>query len=446
MACLKELPNELLKTILDGVAVADFENFAQINRHVRSLAQQRLEKHRHLSRQYATLSIPAFELKKTYHLLKIFMSTDHGQYVRTFVLDDLNRRTQHLTPEEVDWLLHEVSNIKIFVPALEEIQAARLSPADRMHHLDILTTLILYYTPNVSCIRLPSQLWPEVSVWLEPILREAVLGDSQSFLEKLTTVSSSVIGSSVNGRSLNHLLNVLKIPSIRKLQLDCLGENCVPRGQTSAICPIQTVELVPSHASQGYTIDSQALYAFLAQTKYLTTLNIQSGVVQYLASGQERSTYADILSPVRSTLRNLTILTLKGQWRTSSLRSLGSFIDFIALEHFEAAFDGIYPQHLPPSLRSIKLHGKASCVHGKRVGKKAYSTWVFIEAVLDGHKSGANPILNRLEFTTKLAAGNKMSREMLEEPMRQCTRAGIQLKAPDVVDNMIIPATSGIPS
>ncbi|KAL8644274.1 MAG: hypothetical protein Q9226_007848 [Calogaya cf. arnoldii] len=430
MACLEELPNELLKTILDCVAVADFENFAQINRHVRSLAQQRLGKHRQLSRQYAKISIPAFELKKTYHLLKTFMSTDNGQYVRTFVLDDISRCYQQLTPEEVDWLLQEVSNIKIFAQALEETKAARLSSEHWMHQQDILTTLILYHIPNVSCIRLP------VSVWLDAILLEAIQGDSRSALGKLTTVSTDW-----TGRSLSHLQNLLRIPSMRKIQLECL-ENWVPQGQTSAVCLIQTVELVLRHAHQRQYTTAPALNAFLTEVIHLTTLKIRISVREDTA-WPELSTIADILSPVRNTLRNLTIILPKGH-ETSMLRSLGSFANFIALKHFEADFDGIYPQLLPPSLRSIKLHGKAYCRYGTRVGKKYYSSRVFIEAVLEGHKSGANPRLIDLEFTEKLAHGNKRSREMLEEAMRQGTAVGIQLKAPDVVDNMIVPATSRV--
>ncbi|KAI4240074.1 MAG: hypothetical protein L6R42_011588, partial [Xanthoria sp. 1 TBL-2021] len=134
-----------------------------------------------------------------------------------------------------------------------------------------------------------------------------------------------------------------------------------------------------------------------------------------------------------------------GEHNMSIVHWLGSFAGFIALEHFEADFDGIYPQYLPSSLRTMKLHGKACCIYGKSVGKKRYSARNFIEAVLEGHKSGANPRLKDLEFTDKLAAGNKRSREMLEESMRQCAPFGIQLKAPDVADNALAPTTSRIP-
>lgn len=451
MACFDDLPNELLTIVLDYIAIADFENFAQINRLINSLAQQRLEKHRRWSRLYASTTITMFDLRSTYDLLKNFMHTDHGQYVRTLVLEGLRgvffhgangQHIQELTPSAVDCLVHEVSTRKIFAQALEEAEGTNLREKIWIHRRDILVALVLLCTPNVRHLRLHSNtfyFWAN-AVWLHAILRQAVLGNSQTVLGKLTSVI--VYG---NGLSLICFQDLIRIPSVRKLQLDSL-ENWIPQDRASAPCPLETVELMPSLLEFGTpTVDSRALHAFLAETKFLTTLGIQTRVFEDV-QWPELLTFADILSPVCSTLRNLTILYPKGEHNMSIVHSLGSFAGFIALEHFEADFDGIYPQYLPSSLRTMKLHGKACRIYGKSVGKKRYSARNFIEAVLEGHKSGANPRLKDLEFTDKLAAGNKRSREMLEESMRQCTPLGIQLKAPDVVDNALAPTTSRITS
>ena len=203
------------------------------------------------------------------------------------------------------------------------------------------------------------------------------------------------------------------------------------------------------HPVSTYFVSSQALHAFLTETKHLTTLNIQTKVFEDLRPPVFLS-FADILSPVCSFIRRLTILYPTKEHNTTIVRSPGSFVNFIALEFFEAHFDSIYPQYLPPSLQTIKLHGKACCMYGetlgtKRFGNKRYSARIFIEAVLKGHKSGKNPRLKDLQWTAKLAAGKKRSRELVEDSMRQCIPFGIQFKAPDVVDNAIARPTSTVP-
>ncbi|KAL8750994.1 MAG: hypothetical protein Q9199_006712 [Rusavskia elegans] len=450
MARFDDLPNELLTIVLDYVAIADFENFAQINRLINSLAQQRLEEHRRWSRLYASTTIPTFDLRSTYDLLKNIMHTDQGQYIRTLVLDRLGvfftpgangTPNQEWTPSAVDCLVHEVCTRKIFARALEEAEGTNLREEIWTHRRDILSVLPLLCTPNVRHLKLPSNSYdPRANpVWLQAILRQAILGNSQTVLGKLTSVF--LYG---NGLSLSFFQDLIRIPSVRKLQLDSL-KDWIPQDRASAPCPLETVELMPGHAYRHNTVNSRALHAFLAETNFLTTLDIQSRVFENV-QWPELLTFADIMSPVCSTLRNLTILYPKGEHNNSIVHWLGSFADFTALEHFEADLDGIYPQYLPSSLRTIKLHGKACCIYGKSVGKKRYSARIFIEAVLEGHKSGANPRLKHVEFTDKLAAGNKRSRELLEESMRQCAPFGIQLKAPDVVNNALAPTTSRVPS
>ncbi|KAL8865496.1 MAG: hypothetical protein Q9198_009296, partial [Flavoplaca austrocitrina] len=129
MPCFDDLPNELLAIILDYVTVPDFENFAQINRHVKRVAQQQLERHRMLSRQYASIKLPACNLKSMCDLLKTFMTTTHGQYGRAVVYNrslDFHGHARELRPEDVDWLIHQVSIRKIFTLALAQSDGADL--------------------------------------------------------------------------------------------------------------------------------------------------------------------------------------------------------------------------------------------------------------------------------------------------------------------------------
>ena len=434
------LPNELLAIILDYVAIPDFENFAQINRHVKQVAQQRLERHRLLSRQHASTEIPACNLNFMFDLLKTLMTTDYGQYIRTVVFDrstNFHRHAPDLRPEDIDWLIHQVSVRKTFTLARAQSDGADLREKVWNYRRDILSALVLLCIPNVRHMTFTNDLfdswWPD-PIWLQIVLGPRARDDPQRGLEKLASVHMS--GSSVSCYPFRGF--ILRTPSLRKLRLDSL-HTWSPQGQAYALCRITTFKLIPKPSDLFHSVDSKALQTFLTETKQLTDLTIESKVLED-TKAPRLSTFAELLSPVASTLRNLAILDPRGEHNNSVVHWLGSFVDFIALEYFEPHFDGIYPKYLPPSLQRTKLHGKACCVYGKTEGKKRYSARVFVEAVLEGHKSGANPSLKYLEFTERLSPRDKRARKILEEAMRQCAPLGIQLQAPDVIDNSIAPA------
>ncbi|KAL8991748.1 MAG: hypothetical protein Q9169_007688 [Polycauliona sp. 2 TL-2023] len=431
-----DLPNELLAIISDFIAVADFENFVQINRTVHVLAQERLKEHRRLSRQYKTLTVPTLSLKSTYDLLKNFTTTDHGHYVRSFLINKSSyyhfwqpgQSDQPLTPEDIEWLLHGIPARDFFAQPLEEAEGPDTWGAG------VLSALILLHTPNLHHLELPF-VRGELR-WLQAILRQAVSGGSHAVLGKLTSASLSH-----SDQNLDDCRDLIRIPSMRKLQLNRL-ETWTPRGQASATCPLEKVEL--EHLSIKYHATPQALCGLLQETNHLTTLDLRCQVT-YDPKWAKLSTYVDMLSSVRSVLRKLIILYPTLENRTIAL-SPGSFLDFTALEYFETYFDGIYPQYLPSSLQSIKLHGKACCINGTLVGGKRYSASLFIEAVLEGHKSGTNPNLMHLEFTEKLAPRYKRNREMLKELMLQCAAFSIQINAPNVVENVMVSPEHSAPS
>ncbi|KAI4101681.1 MAG: hypothetical protein LQ339_004915 [Xanthoria mediterranea] len=449
MACFNDLPNELLTMILNYVAAADIQNFAQINHRINSLAQQPLKKHRRLSRQYATVTISADNVRDTCDLLDHLLRTDHGHYIQVFVIDTYPspyegrwQCNRDMTSSALESLVHEVSTRKIFAQAVDEAEGSSVGARIWTHRKDILIALLLLHAPNVRCLRFldsSCDFWCADPVWLQTILRQAVSGDPPTILENLSTVFSNA-----SPHPLDHKQDLIRVPSVRRLELPSLY-HWVSRNPESALCRLETFELIPrAQYHPWYFVSSQALHAFLTETKHLTTLNIQTKVFEDLQP-PVLLTFADILSPVCSFLRILTILCPTKEHNDSMVRSPGSLAEFIALEFFEAHFDGIYPQYLPPSLQTIKLHGKACCVHRKTLGTKRYSARIFIEAVLNGHKSGKNPRLKDLQFTAKLAAGKKRSRELVEDLMRQCIPFGIQFKAPDVVDNAIARPTSTVP-
>ncbi|KAL9017893.1 MAG: hypothetical protein Q9180_008746, partial [Flavoplaca navasiana] len=418
MPCFDDLPNELLAIILNYVAIPDFENFAQINRHVKLVAQQRLERHRLLSRQHASTMIPAGNLKFMCDLLKTLLTTDHGQYIRTVVFDrSINpyRIARELRPEDTDWLIHQVSIRNIFTQALAQSDGADCREKVWNHRQDILSALVLLCIPNVSHMTFPNDFfdswWPD-PIWLQAILSPKARGDPQRGLQKLASIDMS--GGSVSYCRFRDL--ILRTPSLRELRLDNL-HSWLPQGEAYDLCRITTIKLIPTQSEPYRSVSSRALQAFLKETRQLTDLIIESKVMENMTAPR-LLTFAEILSPVASTLRNLAILDPRGEHNNSVVHWLGSFVDFIALEHFEAYFDGIYPKYLPPSLQRTKLHGKACCVYGKTEGKKRYSARVFIEAVLEGHKSGANPSLKYLEFTKGLSPRDKRARKILEEAMR----------------------------
>ncbi|KAL8976527.1 MAG: hypothetical protein Q9205_007477 [Flavoplaca limonia] len=442
MPCFNDLPNELLAIILDHVDIPDFENFAQINRHVKLFAQLQLERHRLLCRQYATTKIRPCNHESMYELLQTFMTTDHGQYIRTITFDRSTAYVREFPPGTFSWLVQEVSNRKIFTEALAQSVGADLMEKVWNHRRDILSALLLLCTPNVTHMSFPNDFfdswWPD-PIWLQAVLCPKARGDPQRGLQKLASVHMS--GSSVNYYRSRDL--ILSTPSLRKLRLDSL-HSWFPQGQAYALCPITTFKLIPNDSDPFRSVDSRALQAFLTETKQLTDLTIESKVLEHVTAPR-LLTFAELLSPVTSTLRNLIVLDPRGEHNNSVVHWLGSFVEFIALEYFEAHFDGIYPKYLPPSLQRTKLHGKACCVYGKTEGKKRYSARVFVEAVLEGHKSGANPSLKYLEFTQGLSPRDKRAHKILEEAMRQCAPLGIQLQAPDVIDNAIVPVKSAAP-
>ena len=438
------LPNELLTIILDYVDIPDFENFAQINRHVKLVAQQRLEKHRLLSHQYATTNIRDYDLKSMYGLLKTFMTTNDGQYVRTIVFERsvvFDQRAQGIPSEDLDWLVQQVSNREIFTEALAQSDGANLMGKVRNHRRDILSALLLLCTPNVSHMTYPNDhdrswwpdpWWPD-PLWLQPIFCPADNSNSRTVLGKLTSLDMS--GGGVDYPDYQDL--IIRTPSLRKLRLDSLQ---VWNGtQRDDPCLITTLDLMPINVDPHYDIFSKPLHDFLGETKCLRTLTIKSWINDSVRRPEAPAmlTFANVLSPVSNTLRNLTVLYPKRGGPSSKISSLGSLVDFNTLEHFEAYFDGIFPEYLPLSLRAMRLHGK-TCYTCRVNGKTRYSARIFIEALLEGHKSGANSRLKHLEFTARLASSNNRARNMLDEAIKQCGPFCIQLKAPDVIDNAIV--------
>ncbi|KAL8668392.1 MAG: hypothetical protein Q9168_006975 [Polycauliona sp. 1 TL-2023] len=445
MACFDDLPNELLAMILNLVAVADFENFAQINKTVYIVAKKRREEYRRLCRQLEYTCVPSSDLQTTYDLMRTCMDTEQGEYLRNIRVDKssawVDRHTPlvplRLSPEDEDWMLEEVSTDEVFDLLLQTPGYTDVRHKIQRYCQNVLSALLLLYTPNIRRLELSFHFHD--CVWLQSIFRHAIHDDSQTVLGNL----NSILFYGLHGDPPD-IHTVMRIPSVRRLTLESLWK-WTSADESSARCPIEILELL--HANdEDHVVDAQALRSMLVETTCLNTLDIQCRVFEKDTQPGQLLTWANTLLPVCRTLRNLTIVYSKPRDYERVIHSMGSLKGFIALESLEAQFDAVCPRDLPSSIQSLKLHGKPRCFSAHSEEDTLYSACTFIEAILEGHRSGENCKLKHLEFTENLASNNGRSRETLKEFMTQCAALGIELVAPDVTNNAFATTESTAPS
>ncbi|KAL8805260.1 MAG: hypothetical protein Q9223_006358 [Gallowayella weberi] len=440
MARFSHLPNELLILILSFVAVEDFESFAQVTPSFYVLARPQLEEHRRLCRDYSNIRIPWDNISWTFDFVETIMKSSHiGHYIRRLEVNAAGLyHSTKLAESEIDFLQQEVSSRAIFSQSVAELDS-ELRNTIRQYPRDVLISLIVLHAPNINSIKASNSRyliresgWQ--SVWLRDIFHQAASGGAPPVLCRLKSVR-------MDEETLfaDQIQDLLRIPSVRVLKLAGLKGEGSDWNEGSHIDTLKF-----NNHRMGYNfVDSTLLRALLPKLQHLTRLDVKIRIF-----GPEHSadmeTLADVLSPVRSTLRRLKLLCPTGDSGGSIIRFLGSFVGFGALEYLATHFDGIYPQLLPGSLQTLKLYGRAYCIYGDLSGGD-YSARVFLDRLLERYKSGENLKLKDLQFTSPLKPPNQEAYEMLKKSMELCTRAGVKMRAPDVVENKLPPISADLP-
>ncbi|KAL8687177.1 MAG: hypothetical protein Q9218_006577 [Villophora microphyllina] len=257
-----------------------------------------------------------------------------------------------------------------------------------------------------------------------------------------------------------HVAALNSIGSVQTVSLAALDSDDLLTAASIQKTSIQNLVLVPNAPT---TINSKSLLALVSRcSAYLTTIVINASRINgAFHVGRTLSDYADVLSPLRNTLRRLTIINtpwkLNAPWEINrptdqglargglqdithhapgpmNIQCMGTFQRFTALEYLETHVDDIlYPEQCPPCLRQMKLHPEKYFPHHPHITGCTISR-LFIESVLETHKRTGNETLKHLEFLCRLSplAGTCDYRSMLDKTLAEAREAGIEVGAPDL--------------
>ncbi|KAL8706790.1 MAG: hypothetical protein Q9201_000216 [Fulgogasparrea decipioides] len=440
MVNLDSLPNELISTVIQLVDVDDFEGLLLVSRRIYGLAQPRLREHRRLVREYSHTCVSDGYGVVPRHLPDLIIEDPYaGQYIRSLSVEmhpafhasgfeSISEScfasvTSHTGYKQ---LLHLIRDLKLW--SVHETELPRR---------ELPIVLLLLYAPNITFIQVNvsgNTGWQSRHSRLWIALAQAAKSQSIPVLSKLESVR---LGG--GGLTLRHVQAFGAIPSVRTLRIESLcgwvpGNQDTQPEQDARRSSVDALEIVSSMLGGGYDVCSASLRQLLLGFGNLTCLTVMLRLIEH----HPLRTFAEVLAPISYTLRELTILYPRASRDKGAIRSLGSFVQFTALEWFETYFDGIYPYDCPASLQTLILCGKARCVYGKDRGKQRYSARVFLEAVLDEVTSQSRPKLYDLRLLHPLTPRNGKPRQMLEETLERCYRAGLVVTAPDVVNGMLV--------
>ena len=350
MAPFASLPNELVCEILKLVQPEDFESFAQISRHVYSLAYPFLTEHRALIRTYNTFRNINDPRSITDLLSTILASPRIGSYVRKIEVSRLLEPKVEYTKEELEiFTAAALDSACLKKPSEEEVldEQEFWSAKIQNGNDDILLAILLPLLPNLAAFTADTP--PERVEWYDNAIEQAAL-TKQPILRKLAEIRLDC--SVRHGFYLPKIQKLSALPSVRAMTaMKPSGWACLHDVSPDTISNVTHLKLWES------TVDSKALYEFLRGFPKLQsfTHSQTSGLDAFLIR-------ASLLAHCKETLQNLTLLD--DSWKCLSF--MGSLRGFEALKELYTEWCFLGPvrnsytiqldEHLPASLVRLKIH------------------------------------------------------------------------------------------
>lgn len=348
------LPNELICEILKLVQPEDLENFAQISRHVYSLAAPCLIEHRALIRRYHTLRNDTDPRCITDVLSEVLTNPRLGSYIRIVELGLLSNPKAVYTQEELEnftTAAHDSEYLKN--PSQEVVLDERNYWCRRIQdgNNDILLAILLPLLPNLSALSAENHNGP--IEWYDRAIEQAALA-TKPVLRKLAHVRLGNPGT--YGFNLAEIQRLSSLPSVRVMTaIRASGPRSLYEISPETNSDVTHLKLWES------LVDSKVLYEFLRGFAKLQSFTYSHAY----SHGTRLDAFlirSSLLAHCKGTLRNLTLLSPC----CSFMSSMGSLKGFETLTdlYTEWSFlipteEGYSPQlneQLPASLVRLKIH------------------------------------------------------------------------------------------
>lgn len=368
------LPNELICEIIKLVRPEDLENFAQISRHVYSLAVPCLIEHRALIRRYHTLREDTGPRCITDVLSEVLANPRLGSYIRKVELGLLSNAKAVYTQEELDnftTAAHDSEYLKD--PSEEEVLDERDYWCSRIQdgNDDILLAILLPLLPNLSALSAENCNAP--IEWYDKAIEQAALA-TKPVLRKLAHVRLS--NPDRYGFSLVEIQRLSSLPSVRVMTaIRAYGTSCLHEISTEMNSNVTHLKFWES------LVDSKALYELLRGFAKLQSFTY-SHAYSYETRLDAFLIRSSLLAHCKGTLRSLTLLSPCCR----SISFMGSLKGFETLTELYTewcfliqAGDGYSLQlneYLPASLVRLKIHdcsGRAKAEYEKVIRSAQYA-------------------------------------------------------------------------
>ncbi|CAF9933566.1 hypothetical protein IMSHALPRED_009395 [Imshaugia aleurites] len=371
------LPNELIREILKLTHPEDLENFAQVSRHVLSLAVPFLEEHRALIRRYHTLRNPTGYRTIANLLNAVITDPRIAPYVKKVELGPLEEPEPELDFDSPN--VYTKEELEIFTTAALDNQCLKLPSCTRgmderefwydeikYGSDDILLAILLPHLPNLAALSVEGEPF-----WYDSAIQQASSATKPT-LCKLTHIRLNPCGTS--RLYLTKIQKFCALPSLRVLAAPhALGVNCLSKLAQDTISNVTHLKLWES------CIDSKALYEFLRGFPKLQSFTYSYDDAFLHATHDAWLIRSSLLAYCKTTLHSLTLLTPSQRYPCF----MGSLKGFDTLKELYTEWSFIIPttepldgphlnESLPASLVRLKIHDS--------IGREKYLYEYFIRS------------------------------------------------------------------